>query len=118
MQSQQSFTATAVSKSSTTDDPLIFLIDAESHREAWRKAREVCRTGEKVLVQSPETRELERRSFAPATYTVERVLTSGPHRRGRPPKLTADDLLRAVRRGSVKLPVRAKRALAELQKQL
>lgn len=86
----QVFVVFAESKAATKNAQ--FLIEAESHRDAWRVAREVCRTGRGALVRDPVSQQLEPFPLAAGQQTVKRVLSTTRTRRGRPPKLTTDDL--------------------------
>lgn len=93
---------------------LSFLVKADSHRDAWKIARKVCATGQGALCRDPVTHELHARPMTPAAYTVRRILATGINHRGRPPKLTADDLTLLAQERGVKIPPRVMKVLEAL----
>lgn len=113
--SKSVFVVSAKPRTGSNDGSVQFLIEADTHRDAWFVARQVCHSGDGALVRDPSTLALEPRSIAPAAYTVGRVLSSSPHRRGRPPKLTVEDLFKRAEEQGVKIPPRIKRVIDELE---
>lgn len=92
-----------------------FLIEAESHRDAWRVAREVCKTGRGAKLRDLANHELlHQLPLTPGALTVKRVLSTNVSRRGRPPKLTVDDLTSLAERNHVSVPPRVRRVIQEL----
>jgi hypothetical protein len=114
MSSKSIFVVSAKPRS-TTQEPVTFLVEADTHRDAWFVARRACSTGDGALVRDPQTLSLEPRSIAPAAYTVDRVLSSAPQRRGRPPKLTVSDLFARAEELGTKIPPRVRRVIDELE---
>lgn len=93
---------------------VVFLVQAESHRDAWQSARRAARTGKGALKRAPNSDELVPTRL-PGDITVRRVLAAEGGRRGRPPKITATDLLHLAQRRNVSVPPRVKRVLTELE---
>lgn len=91
-----------------------FLVKAPNHREAWKTAREVCRSGRGALVRDLTTNELGERKLEPSAHTVTRVLSTETRRRGRPPKLTANDLLTLADQSDVRVSQRLRKVIDDL----
>lgn len=110
----QVFLISAESRNDPTARPLQFLIEAESHREAWRIARESCKTGRGAKVRDPVTQQLEPYDLKPNAFTVKRVLSTSQSRRGRPPKVMATDLVRLAEGRGVRITNQLKKVINEL----
>lgn len=95
--------------------PIQFLVESDSHRQAWADAREVCRTGEGGFVRRVSDQSLVTWEVRPGGFTVDRVLSTEPNRRGRPPKITVDDVLRRAAETGVRVPRRIKQVIGELE---
>ena len=103
-----------VAESRSNADIIQFLVDAPSHREAWRIARDACHTGVGALVRVSPQR-VESLGLTPSEYTVKRVRSETPAGRGRPPKLTTYDLNAAAHRRGVRIPRKIQRLMAQLE---
>lgn len=110
----QAFIVSAESKTNP-QTTVVFLVKAESHRDAWATARKVARTGKGAFERDPRTDELKPLALARDEFTVRRVLSAEAGRRGRPPKITTEDLLRLASHRRVNIPPRVARVIRELE---
>lgn len=111
------FSVVAARRSLNDAETLRFLIKAPSHRLAWQIARQVCRTGVGALYRDPTTEELHEFPLARGSWTPKRVLSTEPHRRGRKPRLTTEDLLFAAEDAGITIPSRVKELIARYHTQ-
>lgn len=95
--------------------PIQFLIEADTHRAAWKTARTVCKTGRGAFIRDLNDNSLCELPLGAGTSTVERVLASTPHKRGRPPKITAGDLIGAVKDSGRSVSRRVHQIFEDLQ---
>lgn len=111
----QPFVITAENTLDPSSRPVQFLISAASHRDAWRVAREVARTGRGAKLRDQKNVELlHDYPLTPGLLTVKRVLSTSQSRRGRPPKMNTRDLLALAQERRVNVPPRVQRVLNEL----
>jgi len=111
------FAIVAARRNLNDAETLRFLIKAPSHRLAWQIARQVCRTGVGALYRDPTTEELHEFPLACGSWTPKRVLSTEPHRRGRKPRLTTEDLLFAAEDAGITIPSRVKELIARYHTQ-
>lgn len=114
MATKQVFIVAAEPRSETGSSTLQFLVESDSHRLAWQEAREVCRTGRGALMREAHSQSLHEFPIPAGAYTVKRVLSAAPAKRGRPPKLTTEDLRSLAVTRDVKIPPRVRRVIEEL----